>query len=111
LLELPRRRQSFRDVTPRFSARSHFFTRFGSQSFFFFADTTPHSLQRKSPGFDLRIGFPFWQLTAVPHQTVGSAPYALRYRIPDRDGTMLSTERPQTRARLSEVATLVVASS
>ena len=27
--------------------------------FAFFADTKPHYLQRKSPGFALRIGFPF----------------------------------------------------
>jgi len=40
------------------------FTFFGSQSFFFDFDTKPHSLQRQSPGFALRIGFPFWQLMA-----------------------------------------------
>jgi hypothetical protein len=37
-------------------------TFFGSQSFFFVDDTKPHSLHRQSPGFALRIGFPFWQL-------------------------------------------------
>jgi hypothetical protein len=37
----------------------YFFTFFGSQSFFFFDATTPHSLQRQSPGLALRIGFPF----------------------------------------------------
>jgi hypothetical protein len=47
-------------------AREYYFvfTFFGSQSFFFFDATTPHSLQRQSPGLALRIGFPFWQLTA-----------------------------------------------
>jgi hypothetical protein len=35
-------------------------TFFGWQSFFFFDDTTPQSLQRKSPGFAFRIGLPRW---------------------------------------------------
>jgi hypothetical protein len=39
-----------------------YFTFFGRQSFFFLDETTPQSLQRKSPGLALRIGFPFWQL-------------------------------------------------
>jgi len=38
---------------------AYFFTFFGSQSFFFLDDTKPHSLHRQSPGFALRIGFPF----------------------------------------------------
>jgi hypothetical protein len=33
---------------------------FGLQSFFFRLATNPQSLQRKSPGLALRIGFPFW---------------------------------------------------
>jgi hypothetical protein len=43
------------------SSGSPYFTFFGRQSFFFFDDTYPQSLQRKSPGLALRIGFPFWQ--------------------------------------------------
>ncbi len=39
---------------------SRYFTFFGRQSFFFLDDTTPQSLQRKSPGLALRIGLPFW---------------------------------------------------
>jgi hypothetical protein len=37
-----------------------YFTFFGLQSFFFFDETTPQSLQRKSPGFAFRIGLPRW---------------------------------------------------
>lgn len=47
---------------PRRGRSRHFFTFFGSQSFFFLAETKPHSLHRQSPGLALRIGFPFWQL-------------------------------------------------
>jgi hypothetical protein len=36
----------------------YFFTFFGLQRSFFFAETAPHSLQRNSPGFGLRFGFP-----------------------------------------------------
>jgi hypothetical protein len=54
--------------------RRYFFTFLGSQSFVFFADTKPHSLQRKSPGLALRIGFPFWQLMAVSRAGTVSAP-------------------------------------
>lgn len=41
------------------SWRDYFFTFFGSQIFFFFEVTKPHSLQRQSPGLAGRIGFPF----------------------------------------------------
>ena len=37
-----------------------YLTFFGWQSFFFFDETTPQSLQRKSPGFAFRIGLPRW---------------------------------------------------
>jgi hypothetical protein len=53
----------------------YFFTRFGSQSFFFFFDTKPHSLQHQSPGFARRIGFPCWQLMAK--SLAGSRPSLL----------------------------------
>jgi hypothetical protein len=43
----------------------HFFTFFGSQSFFLLFETKPHSLHRQSPGLALRIGLPFWQLMVV----------------------------------------------
>jgi hypothetical protein len=39
---------------------SYHLTFFGLQSFFFRFATTPQSLQRKSPGFAFRIGWPFW---------------------------------------------------
>lgn len=55
---------------------SYFFTFFGSQSFFLVAETKPHSLQRKSPGLALRIGFPFWQLTATPRPAMVSVPHS-----------------------------------
>jgi hypothetical protein len=41
------------------SRAAYFFTFFGSQIFFFFEVTKPHSLQRQSPGLAGRIGFPF----------------------------------------------------
>jgi hypothetical protein len=49
---------------------AYFFTFLGSQSFFFFDVTKPHSLHRQSPGLALRIGFPFWQLTEESLQPV-----------------------------------------
>jgi hypothetical protein len=44
----------------------YFFTFFGLQRFFFFAATTPQSLQRKSPGFAFRIRVPLRQPIANP---------------------------------------------
>jgi hypothetical protein len=38
---------------------------FGLQRRFFFAETAPHSLQTKSPGFDLRFLFFSWHRIAV----------------------------------------------
>jgi hypothetical protein len=43
------------------SSQGLYFTFFGRQSFFFLDETTPQSLQRKSPGLALRIGLPRWQ--------------------------------------------------
>jgi hypothetical protein len=62
---MSKKMDSFRGTSSLRSSPGYFFTFFGSQSFFFFAETKPHSLQRNSPGFALRIGLSFWQPTAV----------------------------------------------
>ena len=47
----------------------------GLQSFFFRLATNPQSLQRKSPGLALRIGFPFWHDIAVSLSPVACLHY------------------------------------
>ena len=47
----------------------------GLQSFFFRLVTNPQSLQRKSPGLALRIGFPFWHDIAVSLSPVARLHY------------------------------------